>query len=316
MVTATAPTTWIGWDNPRADALHDPSLHLPRLLCFHGGGTNSNIFRTQCRAISKALATSFRFCFVEAPYRSHPGPDVARVFKDMGPFKAWLRWKNDEPDPDTDADHQHHSQHPQHLPPCPEADADADAVRRIHDSIQAAMDQDNERGGTGEWVGLLGFSQGAKICASILFTQQHCAEVLGTRNQTHGHGPSPDLPRFRFAVLLAGRAPLVWLDATSDVTMATGVVGAATLSTALNNGISLPPIPLADRLRTPTLHVHGLRDPGLSLHQEFLYRCCDPATTQLLEWDGAHQVPIKSVHVRALVQEILVLAGRADGHES
>ncbi|RMZ74756.1 hypothetical protein DV737_g5768, partial [Chaetothyriales sp. CBS 132003] len=202
----------------------------------------------------------------------------------MGPFKAWLRWEDDRDPQRQQHDHQ-------------------EAAMRIHDSVKAAMDEDDELGGTGEWIGLLGFSQGAKVCGSLLFSQQRCAQMPGEQ--------SPKLPRFRFAILLAGRGPLVWLGLGSD--MPTGVVGATTSSTALH--IGLPPIPLADRLHIPTLHVHGLRDPGLSRHQELLYRCCDTATSQLLEWDGAHQVPTKSVDVLALAKEILVLARKTVDNE-
>lgn len=56
------------------------TLHLPRLLCFHGGGTNIRIFRAQCTSLTRALSDSFRFCYVEAPYSTSPGPDVAQFF--------------------------------------------------------------------------------------------------------------------------------------------------------------------------------------------------------------------------------------------
>lgn len=250
------------------------SLHLPRMLCFHGGGTNSAIFRTQCRALTKMLQTTFRFCFVEAPYHSHPGPDVARIFEDMGPYKAWLRWRNED-----------------------QMRGSKEAVNRIYDSITTVMDEDDRCGATGEWVGLLGFSQGAKLCASILYTQQYSSEGLGD---------SSVWPCFRFAVLIAGRAPLVWLDAESAVPA--GLVDAADLSTAQHK--NLPPVPSASRLHVPTLHVHGLQDPGLRLHRELLHHCCDSTSTLLIEWEGAHRVPIKPADVTLLAQEILALARR------
>lgn len=65
------------------------------------------------------------------------------------------------------------------------------------------MREDDKQGATGEWVGFLGFSQGAKMCASLLFRQQKRIEKLGE------HRAASDL---RLAVLMAGRGPIVSLD--------------------------------------------------------------------------------------------------------
>ena len=62
-----------------------------------------------------------------------------------------------------------------------------------------------------------------------------------------------------------------------------------------------------ERLRLPTLHVHGLKDPGLRLHRELLRGCCDAQSVEVLDWDGAHQVPIKPGDVGALAKGILKL---------
>lgn len=220
----------------------------------------------------KTLHTSFRFCFVEAPYSSHPGPDVARIFADMGPFKGWLRVKSEE-----------------------QMRSSEEAVNLFYDCITEAMDEDDQRGATGEWVGLLGFSQGARLCASMLYAQEY---------STEWGGDSPVWPSFRFAVLLAGRGPLVWLDAKSDVPV--GLVDAA--APAMGQWKDLPPMPTATRLSVPTLHVHGLQDPGLTFHRELLYHCCGEKSTRLMEWEGAHRVPIKPADVSLLAQEILTLA--------
>ncbi|KAK5716610.1 hypothetical protein LTR15_009502 [Elasticomyces elasticus] len=255
------------------------TLHLPRLLAFHGGGTNPQIFKLQCRALTKALQTSFRFVYVRAPYTSQPGPDVQTHFADKAPFLAWLRWSYKDGA----------------KMPMP-----GEAVDSIHHNIKAAMDLDDARGATGEWVGLLGFSQGAKLAASLLYTQQYCLRVLGRE-------PSLHLPCFGFAVLIAGRSPLIWLDAESKVPR--GLIDAGTLSRAVPT--DLEPVPRDERLVVPTLHVHGLKDPGLELHRGMLGGCCGEASVEVMEWEGAHQVPIKSVDVAALAQAILSLARRS-----
>ncbi|KAL6232509.1 hypothetical protein BDW75DRAFT_247135 [Aspergillus navahoensis] len=257
----------------------DFTLHLPRILCLHGGGTNARIFRMQCRVLERSLHTTFRFVYAEAPFAAQPGSDVTSVYKDHGPFKAWLR--------------------------CTAADPNRSAqevVEMINLSIATAMYDDDMRGATGEWVALLGFSQGAKVAASILYAQQTLQQRLGERAVTW--------PHFRFAVLMAGRGPLVWLlpemsGVPSSVPM--GLVDAACPS-MLSSEPGLPDDSIEHVLRLPTVHVHGLRDPGLSLHRRFLRSYCQPVSTSLVEWEGEHRVPNKSKDVTAVVDQIYTLA--------
>lgn len=252
----------------------DPTLHLPRILCLHGGGTNARIFRAQCRVLEAKLKSQYRLCFADAPFLSQAGPDVVSVYKNFGPFRRWLRWRQDQPEIDA-----------------------ATAVRNIEKSLLAAKQADDEKGATGPWVGLLGFSQGAKMCASLLFRQQVRGEKLGR------HCAGSD---FRFAVLIAGRGPLVSLD--PELVMTPSLVDAA------HEGFQLSPEGHRTEhlLRLPTVHVHGLQDPGLFLHRRLWEQYCEKGTTRLVEWDGAHRVPIGSKVVGTIVEEILAVS-RATG---
>lgn len=188
----------------------------------------------QTRSIRDALKDSFRFVFVDAPIFCEAGPDVTVVFGECGPFRRWLRW----------------------LPEHEEIEADV-AIGLIEASLKKAMDGDK---GTGEWVGLLGFSQGAKIAASLLFRRQVRME-MGVEEGTG----------WRFAVLMAGRGPLVSLE--PEGVMVPG------LSEASEDGTEGIPhyevFGRGGRLRMPTLHVHGLLDEGLILHRKMLERCCE-----------------------------------------
>lgn len=251
---------------------NDPMLNKKRILCLHGGGTNAKIFRAQCRVLERWLLPTFRLCYAEAPFPSQAGSDVVSVYKKYGPFKAWLRWHPDDPDRDAKI-----------------------AVNRISEALIAAMTEDDQKGATGEWVGLLGFSQGAKICASLLYAQQIRQELFGG---------STAWPNFRFGVLLAGRGPLVSL--MPEMPVPPHLVDASAISIASYDEAARTPT--ADFLRIPTIHLHGLRDPGIQLHRRLLYDYFDPQQARLLEWDGEHRVPIKSNDVYFLVQEILSLA--------
>ncbi|KAG9765315.1 hypothetical protein KCU73_g537, partial [Aureobasidium melanogenum] len=161
---------------------HDTTLGLPRILCLHGGGTNSRIFRMQCRVLERALKQWFRLVYAEAPFPAQPGSDVTSVYKDHGPFKAWLRASVH----DTTRDNRQ-------------------VIEEIDTTITSAMCVDDLKGATGEWVALLGFSQGAKIAASMLYVQQNLQRKMGMTAEVW--------PNFRFGILLAGRGPLVWLEA-------------------------------------------------------------------------------------------------------
>ena len=238
------------------------SLHLPRLLCLHGGGTNARIFEAQCRIIKLHLAQYFRLVFADAPFVSWPGPDVELVYAECGPFRSWLR-----PVPGLSTGYAVY-------------DADEATIKAIDRRITIAMDEDDKLGGTGEWVGLLGFSQGAKMAASLLLRQQklNAAGIPKAGEQVDSRKTN-----YRFAVVMAGRGPLISMDPDA-------------------------PEEQPGLLTLKTIHVHGLQDPGLEMHRDLLYDCCKTGSTRLVEWDGNHRLPIKTKDVDAVVTAILDVA--------
>ncbi|GAW13433.1 hypothetical protein ANO14919_028190 [Xylariales sp. No.14919] len=258
----------------------DTTLHHPRILCLHGGGTNARIFRAQCRVLSRLLEPHFRLAYAEAPYASPPGPDVVAVYAGDGPFKRWLRWL------------------PTHEP----IDSET-AVRDVDRVIKEAMDADDAAGADGPWVALLGFSQGAKLAASLLFRQQQRAQ----RRAGGAKGGSDDgiFDDWKFAVVLAGRAPLVNLEPS--------LFKSSLLSDPSDIGLNGAPdlMEMASSrhvLRLPSIHVHGLTDPGLHLHQELYEQYTDPACTRLIQWDGGHRVVLKGTDVQPVVDAIVAVA--------
>ena len=264
-------------DDHRTEAsVKDPTLHLPRILCLHGGGTNARIFRTQCRVLESRLRSRFRLCFAEAPFSSEAGPDVLSVYKDWGPFRRWLLSHHDHPEKDASA-----------------------TFTAIEQALTATMNDDDYKGATGAWVALMGFSQGARLAASLLL-----------RQQVHAETPCRQRVRssFRFAVLMAGRGPLIpldpWLVTKSAVADNFGRPGAGDSHCRLQGGAGVEGIVL----RLPTIHVHGLRDPGLKLHRQMLEQCCENDSTRLVEWDGDHRLPIKTKDVSQVVEAIMAVA--------
>ncbi|KAJ5504482.1 hypothetical protein N7463_007356 [Penicillium fimorum] len=97
------------------------------------------------------------------------------------------------------------------------------------------MQADDKVWATGQWVGLLGFSQGAKMAASILLRQRIVNSTLN-RDMPDSWRATAKGPEWRFAILLAGRSPLL----------------------SLHLGVDKVTFDI-DVLRVPTVHVHGQR---------------------------------------------------------
>jgi hypothetical protein len=254
---------------------------FPRILCLHGGGVNAAIFEMQSRSLIRHLQHSFRLVWADAPFFCDPHTDVIEVYGSYSPFRRWLRW----------------------LPSHPEIDAES-CIDEIGYALKTAMEDDDREGGTGEWVGLMGFSQGAKLSASLLLEQQARENAVkrGMKNVGPGLIGLPGL-NWRFGVLLAGRAPLS--NFNPEIMKSQALVGAGDLSEGFQFCKEVDDEAI---LHKPTLHVHGMADAGLHLHRKLLDEYCEKDTTILLEWEGAHRIPIKTKDVDRVVEAIYDLA--------
>ncbi|KAL6229097.1 hypothetical protein BDW75DRAFT_250136 [Aspergillus navahoensis] len=284
----------------------DSTLHLPRILCLHGGGTNARIFHSQCRVLRACLSPHFRLVFAEAPFPSTPGPDVVSVYEKWGPFKAWFPPGSaaQRAGASLTAAYAHAQGRSGNAVAIDDNPVVHDlAVRDIQKAIGDAMDQDDGLGATGDWVGVLGFSQGAKMAASLLLQQQRENE---RESKNWGWEKAPTTRSranvdYRFAVLLAGRAPMVSLSLDEDSHGLDCPLSDPGYSSAFSFGFE-------PALHLPTIHVHGLKDAGLALHRDLLDHGCEYGSTRLIEWEGGHRVPIKSQDVMLVVDAMLDVA--------
>ncbi|KAG6009425.1 hypothetical protein E4U21_002340 [Claviceps maximensis] len=249
----------------------DDTLSLPRILCLHGGGVNGRVFRLQCRTIINQLARTFRLVFMDAPYPSAAHKDIVPVYGEFGPFYCWLPWNNDQ----------------QPNPTC------AAGAHAIMNSCLMAMERDD---GSGAWVGVLGFSQGAKIAISLLWAQQQAESLLG---------PDEAKTNFKFGVIMAGSAPIVHLDERLPH-LSRHVADTTMFGHSFDDW---PDAPHGDHVvDVPTLHVHGLQDPGIERHKKLLDLYCVPGPARLVEWNEGHRLPIKTDDVERVVGNILDMA--------
>ena len=68
------------------------------------------------------------------------------------------------------------------------------------------------------------------------------------------------------------------------------------------------PHPSPHVLRLPTIHVHGMADPGVHLHRRLMEQYCDRKSVTLVEWGGGHRVPLKKTDVDRIIKEIYRVA--------
>ena len=119
------------------------------------------IFKIQTRRLQWALRSQFRFVFVDGPFESGAGPGVLPVFAGCEPYFRWL------------------------IPDSPNPEEDQHRVRHVLRNVVAKEG--------GDFVGVLGFSQGGRMAAGLLADQQN-GEAMG-------------LPYFQFGVFLCGSHP-------------------------------------------------------------------------------------------------------------
>ncbi|MCJ1391058.1 hypothetical protein MMC18_003919, partial [Xylographa bjoerkii] len=183
--------------------------------------------------------------------------------------------------------------------------------RALDQSLDDAMRNDNETGATGDWVAVLGFSQGATIAASLLYRQQVYEETRLLVGTTLTHATQklqpPDQPKFWLGILLAGSAPLVSLD--PNMSLSHSLLDAASFknSREVDSG-RVPGESGGNMLHISTIHVYGILDPGLTLDRKLFKHFCHPATRRLVEWDGTDRVPLRHNDVLSVVHQIWKLA--------
>jgi len=250
-------------------------LDKPRILCLHGAGASAEVFSLQMSGLKLDLRASFRLVFVNGILQSEVHPDLKPVYAGLGPTYTWMHaW----------ADQNASSPH-----------LDQPTIDRIRQQLVTAMKADE---GWGEWMGLLGFSQGAWLAFSILLEDQR------RRDRKDG------LPAFvevcwKFGVIFACPGePLALSDLNShyqvprcpnDETSEHGESG--------RNRTGGRPI-----LTMPTIHVCGLEDELLESHRSVVNQWCAPASWIMMQFDGGHRLPYRPADLHPLAADIIRVA--------
>ena len=250
-------------------------------------GSNADVMVLQMRALREKLSSSFRFVFANGPFFCEAGPGVLPVYEDAGPFRRWFRWSES-----------HRILKPKHQ---------IEAIRRC---LEDAMAEDDELGGCGPWVGLLGFSQGARLSASMLFEYQRRQGIQANGEIPQGYeGDSSSTlwsQRWKFAVLISGPAPLVALSPD---------VGELPLQSPTELCLchrELEKLDISGKITivTPTLHVIGVHDEWASSQRKLYDSYCSEKSRSLFEWEGDHRIPIQSQEIDEICARMLVMANK------
>ena len=202
------------------------------------------IFSVQTRKLQYALRQHFRFVFIDGPFQTTAGPGVMPFFDGCDPFWRWVKT---------------------------EGRRDIE-VRNV---LQKTLKEEGE-----PFVGVLGFSQGARLAAGIMLEQQE-------KGQVEGHN-------FRFAVCVNATYPALILAEESSST------SRPTLDAELTEWDEIYDL----RIHLPSVHVHGNQDPYVR-GSRLLARCFDPQTAKVFEFDNGHHLPTSASDTEQVAEEIL-----------
>jgi hypothetical protein len=241
------------------EIIHLKMSRLPKVACFHGGGSNREIFEVQCARLQDLVKTELDFVFFDAPFKRSAGPGVLPAFENYGPFLTWFL-----------------------------ADVDGNLINdgsgydaAATDGIERVRKLMAEAASPADWVGVMGFSQGTRVAGGMLLDQQRRA-AAGLPNEF----------KLKFGVLCMGGSGPMESHVLKSMTKKIKERGLETeltrRETDITNSASVTDNGV---IRIPTLHVHGLKDSNLESGRRQLSEFYDQSSARLFEIDYHHAMP-------------------------
>lgn len=263
-----------------------------RILCLHGKGTSARIFQSQTTSLRRRLEQisedlTFEFDFVDGPLPSAPAPDTPSFYEP--PYYAFYEGNS------------------------------ITGIRESHQWLSDILDQ------RGPYDGVLTFSQGCALISSYMLYQQW-------------YEPEENAP-FKFALFICGGVPITVLkdlgvpvskevenldsatklqllekttcEVTKDrwqLTDYANVVRRAQFDSDDCFGLNLNKIPPELKIRIPTVHVYGRKDPRLPASVQ-LAGLCDPYIRTIFDHGGGHEIP-RSTDVSDEMAKLIVWAAQ------
>ncbi|GAB1312342.1 EF-hand calcium-binding domain protein [Madurella fahalii] len=226
-----------------------------RFLCLHGRGTNSNILEAQLAPLRSRLHAQHTFDFIDGEGNCGAAPGMSGSYPP--PYLCWY-----------------------------ERGSPRD-VHAAQEYLRSIIDED------GPYDGLIGFSEGAALAASLLLSDE---------------SPAAE-PRFKVAILFNSVVPLVpsgsdrlgaslsetvhgHQDSYLDLLLPEEQRDSATeqeRSAVLSQALCFSPKG-SPKISIPTVHVIGERDP-FAESSRVVVDLCIRDTAQVIIHDGGHELP-------------------------
>ncbi|ETN40541.1 uncharacterized protein HMPREF1541_04818 [Cyphellophora europaea CBS 101466] len=242
------------------EGLDEPDSR-PIILCLHGGGSTSTVFKIQCRRLIWTLGGQFKFLFAQAPHEGDPGHGMLPVFESCAPFYRWVtrRWRLGDGS----------------VEPTP-----VEEIRLVDQALDNAVEREAGSEGWKRVVGLIGFSQGARLVGGLLLRQK-------LWEKTHPGEEENCKWQIKFGVVVGG---------------------------------PFPPIAMSDQAeeeqyellrQVPTVHAWGHDDHVRTGCVEML-KVCESDVCFEMQFEGGHHMPLKDVEAKDLC-DLIMAAWYASG---
>lgn len=224
----------------------------PIILCLHGGGSTSTVFKIQCRRLIWTLGSQFKFVFANAPHEGDPGFGMLPVFESCAPFYRWVtrKWKLGEGATE----------------PTP-----AEEVRLVDEALDEVVRREAGEEGWKRVVGVVGFSQGARLVGGLLLRQK-LWEYAGSEGECKWH--------LKFGVMVGGPYPPI----------------------AMSESVEQAQYELLKEV--PTVHAWG-RDDHVKSGCEEMRVACESDVCFAMQFEGGHHMPLKDVEAKDLCDLIM-----------
>ncbi|KAH8671518.1 serine hydrolase FSH [Xylariales sp. PMI_506] len=251
-----------------------------RFLCLPGAYGSSDKFQVQLAPFLKELTDdgTATFHFIHGPCKAIP-PEGFEDYFGKAPHYRFI-------EPDKDVEKTDFDDVLARIRDFPNGESPEDTMRELMREGLAPSNRSTDRAikyvadimaKQGPFDGIIGYSEGATMAATMLLYEQHCFKRYGTT------------PMFKYAIFFAGWPPV---DPKSH---------ALVLSDERD-----------DRIEIRTLHVVGSLDPYID-GSTALYNVCDLDTAYLFDHGKGHTLPRDRDTIRELgniirdnIEEILV----------
>ncbi|KAH8819281.1 EF-hand calcium-binding domain protein [Xylogone sp. PMI_703] len=226
-----------------------------RFLCLHGRGTNSHIFESQLAALRDRISPKHTFDFIDATLDCAPTPGVSDFY--APPYLCWY----------TRFDPLH--------------------IQQAHDHLWSVIDED------GPYDGVIGFSEGAALAASLLLRHEQMQNdpfITGFKEGYRRKTPFRVAIFFNCAIVLSPSEEIGCDISQAVLNQKERLVEFLQCKVDELVPVFGFPSSFANRITIPTLHIIGERDEFFDDSVQ-LAKLCRSEATQVFVHDGGHALP-------------------------